>query len=514
MTHLTYICGLLLVLFSPFSLLAKPSQPIAPQSKSKTVSILFFNDAHQVMPVSDQLGIRGGVARLKTIIDQVKRDNPSTLVAFGGDLAGGLLFGAVFHGHPQVAAFNQLPVDVASFGQHDFDFGSAETRKLIAESKFSWLTSNLVEQSGQPFAGIPRYLIRESGGLKIGFIGLTDDFDTTLPENIVTQQNILQSAKFAASALRRQGADVIVALCQADMPKNLQLLEQIPDIDAIFGEEQFENRSIIQFVNNRPVLSPCGNAGSVIQLDITLNQGKCTFSVRVHSVDETVASDPGLLKVEQRYQTELDTRLAEPLAQVKTPLLAGYNTDNALRRRETNLGNFVADAFRHHFGTEIGIINSGGIRAEAEGPVFTLKNAVSLLPFGNRLVVAKYTGAQLRQALEHGTSRVEMSGGRLLLVSGLSYEFDLRAPIGKRIQSVKVNGKPLKDDQMYRVALPNFLQLGGESFDMLKTDTIEPEPPTGWPLDVDVVSEYARTLRVIDIGIQGRIVVKDSLRSE
>ncbi|HMZ81099.1 MAG TPA: 5'-nucleotidase, partial [Acidobacteriota bacterium] len=107
-----------------------------------------------------------------------------------------------------------------------------------------------------------------------------------------------------------------------------------------------------------------------------------------------------------------------------------------------------------------------------------------------------------------------MSGGRLLLVSGLSYEFDLRAPIGKRIQSVKVQGKPLKDDQVYRVALPNFLQLGGESFDMLKTDTIEPEPPAGWPLDVDVLSEYARTQKVIDIGIQGRIVVRDSTNSE
>ncbi|MBI4752345.1 MAG: bifunctional metallophosphatase/5'-nucleotidase [Acidobacteria bacterium] len=513
MTHLTYICGLLLV-FSPFSLFAKPAQPIVPQSKPKTVSILFFNDAHQVMPISDHLGIRGGVARLKTIIDQVKHDNPNTLVAFGGDLAGGLLFGAVFHGHPQVLAFNQLPVDVASFGQHDFDFGSAETRKLVAESKFAWITSNLVEQSGQPFAGVPRYLIREAGGLKIGFIGLTDDFDTTLPENIVTQQNILQSAKSAASSLRKQGADLIFALCQADMSKNLQMLEQIPDIDAVFGEEQSENRSIIQFANNRPVLSPCGNIGSVVQLDIELNQGKYVFSVRVHSVDETVVSDPELLKIEHRYQTELDTKLARPLAQVKTPLLAGYNTDHALRRRETNIGNFVTDAFRHHFGTEIGLINSGGIRAEAEGPTFTLKNAVSLLPFGNRLVVAKYTGAQLRQALEHGTSRVEINGGRLLLVSGLSYEFDPRAPIGRRIQWVKVQGKPLKDDQIYRVALPNFLQLGGEGFDMFKTDTLESEPPNGWPVDVDVLSEYARTLGVIDVGIQGRIVAKDQLKSE
>lgn len=92
--------------------------------KNTVISILNFNDAHEISPVLDKLGERGGAARLKTVVDQLRRENPQTLVTFSGDLAGGKLFGGVFQGFPMVEVFNQLPIDIAGFGQHDFDFGA------------------------------------------------------------------------------------------------------------------------------------------------------------------------------------------------------------------------------------------------------------------------------------------------------------------------------------------------------------------------------------------------------
>jgi len=97
---------------------------------------LYFNDAHEISPVQDHLGSRGGVARIKTIVDKVRMQNAQTIVVFQLDLSGGTLFGAVYKGFPLVEAFNLLPLDIANFGQHDFDFGPAETKKLISASSF------------------------------------------------------------------------------------------------------------------------------------------------------------------------------------------------------------------------------------------------------------------------------------------------------------------------------------------------------------------------------------------
>ncbi|MBL8113389.1 MAG: hypothetical protein JNK60_10920, partial [Acidobacteria bacterium] len=177
---------------------------------NREATILFVTDAHEIAPVVDDLGDRGGAARLKTVVDALKRKGPGALLVFGGDLAGGTLFGGVFKGEPMVDALGRAGVGLASFGQHDFDFGSAHARSLVARSSFPWITSNLVSSDGRPFAGLPTRLLRTVGGLRVGFLGLTSGMETTTPETLalrVVQRDLVETARSEAAALKREGAE-------------------------------------------------------------------------------------------------------------------------------------------------------------------------------------------------------------------------------------------------------------------------------------------------------------------
>ncbi len=142
------------------------------ESSNRKATILYFNDAHEVSPVVNDYGDRGGVARLKTAIDEVRKKNKHTLVAFGGDLGGGTLFGGVYQGFPMVEAFNRIDIDIANFGQHDFDFGSEVTKDLVKTSAFPWISSNLVDPEGNPFADVAPIKSLISGELKLASLDL------------------------------------------------------------------------------------------------------------------------------------------------------------------------------------------------------------------------------------------------------------------------------------------------------------------------------------------------------
>ena len=471
-------------------------------------TVLYFNDAHQIDPVKDRLGERGGVARLKTIVDQVKAENPETLITFGGDLGGGVLFGAVYHGFPMVEALNLLPLDIANFGQHDFDFGSDETRRLIEASSFQWLSSNLVDAEQAPFANVPAVVIKETAGMTLGFIGLTDAMNTTTQDGKVFQNDLLESAKKAVEALQQEHVDVIIAITQTGLEVNEQLLQENPEIQAIFSEEMFENRSNIHYVQNRPIVAPCGNIGSVIRLDIHKTDKTPSLSLKVYSVDQTVPEEATMAELQKTYQKRLEADLAKPIATLISALDAGVNGDFKCRWGETNVGNLIADSFRAFHQSDIAFANGGGIRANVEAGELTMKGALSIMPFGNTVCLLELSGQDVWNALEHGASGVEEKKGRFLQISGARYEYDWSKPAGQRLLSVAVGEKPLDLSKTYSVALPSYVFSGGDGFSMMKNG--KPlVPPISARKDIEVFIEYCQNMKIIDAKTEGRIIVQN-----
>ena len=478
-------------------------QPLE-QSERSTATILYFNDGHEISPVVNQYGDRGGVGRLMTVIESVRAEKVDPIVAFGGDLGGGTLFGGVFKGFPMVEAFNAMKIDYANFGQHDFDAGIENAKKLVEQSEFQWLSSNLIDPNEDPFAGVPTYAIEERNGIVIGVVALTDAMQTTVQTDEVVQADLTESAKRAVEAIQEEAkVDVIVAYTQQSLAKDKELLLQVPEISYIFSEEEFENMSTLYQMEDRFVAKPEGNLGSVIRLDITKEDDKVSLSTNFLKVNETVQPHEGLEKIANKYQVQLEKELGQTIATITTKLDYGENHES--RFQESNIGNLIADSFRSHYEADIGFMNGGGIRASIESGNLTLKDAHSVLPFGNKPVVAEIKGENLKLALENGVSK-ELGGG-FLQVSGLSYEYAPTKPVGERILSIKVGDEPLDDQKVYKVALPNFIFAGGDGYTMFENDKILIDESNA-KTDVEIFIDYVKTLKKIDMQPECRIIVK------
>jgi 2',3'-cyclic-nucleotide 2'-phosphodiesterase (5'-nucleotidase family) len=472
-----------------------------------SVSFLYFNDGHEINPVVDKLGTRGGVARIKTLVDSVKGDK---IVAFGGDLGGGTLFGGVFKGLPMVEAFNKIPIDLANFGQHDFDAGTANTLELVKAAKFTWVSSNLIGKDGKPFGNVPEYQIYEKQGIRIGVIALTSAMDTTTQDENVKQSDVIESAKAAVEKLKKeQKPDLIVALTQEPVQDDKLLLQAVPDIRVVFTEEEAEEKSFVydfDGTGKRYIFSPQGNMGSIIRLNIgKAADGQLTLTNEILKVDEAVKEDDQLAGLAKEYQSKLEQELGKTIAVSESDLFYGDNHES--RFKETAIGNLIADAYRDYYQTDFAVANGGGIRASAAKGNFTLKDAKSILPFGNKIVVAEVTGDMVAAALETSVSAVDkLAGGFLQVSSGTSYTYNPAKPAGQRIEQVTINGKPLNKQQKYKLALSNYMYTGGDKYTMFgnaKTEVGANEALT----DVELLVAYAKKIGSIRVKEEGRIVV-------
>lgn len=450
-------------------------------------TVLYVTDAHEIAPVRDRHGERGGVARLKTAVDRVRRERPGALLVFGGDLAGGTLFG-VFRGEPMVDALGRAGVGLATFGQHDFDFGAAHARALVARAAFPYLTSNLVDAKGAPFAGLPTRRLVTLSGLRVGFLGLTDALETTAQEGTVVQADLVASARREASALRRDGAEAIVALTQADREVNERLLREVALLDAVLTEEESETLSTVRFVSGRPIAAPCGNIGSVVELALSGRRGAICASVTAHPVDATVSPDADLAAEERRWMAVLEEKLSAPIGR-----LAGTLEADGSRERETPLGRLVADAYREATRADAALVAGSSLRADLPAGALVKRHAVAVLPFGNRVVLLELTGAALRATLERGLGVSHRSSISLLQVSGLTYLADLAAPAGKRLLDAKVSGAPLRDGGLYRVATSSHLASGGDGFAELASAR-RLDVAGGAPVDADAFAAHISRL--------------------
>ena len=466
---------------------------------AKVATLLYFNDAHDIRPVLSGGQDRGGVARLATAINTVRDTTPNTRVVFGGDLAGGTLFGGLYKGFPMVQAFNDIGIDLANFGQHDFDFGVQNARQLVAASQFPWVSSNLVDASGAPFIAGGTYREMRVGKVDIGFLGVTDSMDTSSAGSAVRQLDVIASAKAAVSAMHKP--DIIIAVTQQPLDANRALLHEVPQIDGVLTEEMAEYDSIVTNVGGKFVMAPEGNIGSMIRLDITRARGEYTLVPSVIEIDNTVTPDPALKLVEERYQAEITANLSTPLAALQAPLLS-----DGVRQRETNIGNFVADAYRHYHGTDIGWMNGGGIRDDATGTQFTKLDAYSIVPFANKVMKVSVVGAGIRQALEDGVAKVATQGGGFPQVSGMTYAYSPTNPVGARVSNVTVGGTPLVDTQVYTAAVTNYVVNGGDGITGFAGATVL-VPEIEAPTDAEAVVQHAASLGTINAGLEGRITV-------
>jgi 2',3'-cyclic-nucleotide 2'-phosphodiesterase (5'-nucleotidase family) len=425
------------------------------------LTFLQLNDIYTLDPVDD--GRRGGMARLATLVKDLRSKNPNTLFALGGDFLSPSILSTYLRGRQMVVAFNELGLDVVTFGNHEFDFGPAVLAERMRESRFAWVSSNVRDRrTGGAFGGAQHDRLVTLGGLRVGLLGLTiaDTAHNSSPGPDVLFEDPLRIGVETATALRHRGAQVVVAVTHLDMDTDRALGDKAA-IDLILGGHEHEP---LIAESSRAIVTKAGSDGRyLVQVDLWLTRaGKIVErSWTFHEVSARIAPDPAMEKLVAGFAAQLDRELGAVVGRTEVALDARRSI---LRTQETGIGDFVTDVMRAAHGADAAFINGGGIRGDrvfAPGDL-TRRNVFELLPFTNTVLKLELTGEALRQTLEHGLAQADNQSGGFLQMSGVQLQFNPAAPAGRRITTITVGGQPLDPARRYSVAVVNFLANGGD----------------------------------------------------
>jgi 5'-nucleotidase len=460
------------------ALLLAQHAPLARQAQKRVctvrVSLLQVNDVYRFTPADR--GARGGLARVSALRKRVMRESPNAIFLLAGDTISPSVESITYKGAQMIDAWNQVGLDYSVFGNHEFDYGDDVLVQRIKESKFKWLGANVVDsKTGKTFAGTPLFDIRELGGAKVGIFGITlpETKTTSKPGPTTEFRDPCETARAIIPRMRAAGAQAVVALTHLSLAQDKALARCAADagskIDVIIGGH--EHTLLQSSSGGTPIFKMTADARELgrIDLNIDTSAGKVeSIDWEVIPVDSSVADDPAFAPVVEKY-AKLTAELAQPVGATTVPLDARSATS---RSEETNVADFIADSFRSAAGTDVALVNGGSIRADDVLPAgdLTVRDVLSILPFGNDLAAIEVTGDVLLQALEHGVSLTGPGAepGRFPQVSGIRFSFDASKPAGARVSGVTVNGQPVDLKKTYTLVTTSFVAGGGDQYAMFK----------------------------------------------
>jgi 5'-nucleotidase len=508
------------LLLSACASVRTPLPPVHPIE----VQILGLNDFHGnletpsapvslVQPDGSKVeGRFGGAAALAGTLQRLRAGRPSVTVA-AGDLIGATpLASAYFLDEPSIAALSAAGLEIAAVGNHEFDKGSAELLRMqrggcekhttrvpcrvepFRGASFSYLAANVWARGGTTL--LPGTALKQLGPMRVGFIGMTLKETATL----VTPAGVsgLLFADEAATAnalvpgLKAAGADAIVLLvhqggrvpdvyrqagCEGMSGDVLAILDKLdPAIGVVVsGHTHHAYACEVERGGASRLLTSAGKNGYLVS-DIRLVFDPATkrlISRRAENVPVGGASDPQVAGLVQRYVDAAQPASRRAVGRLPGPALKDAGDG------ESAAAALVADAQlawtrpAERGGAQIAFINATGVRTDLkpqpDGAV-TYGDIFALQPFGNNLVVKTLTGTQLKELLEQ---QFAVEGGaakvKSLLVPSAAFRFtyDLDFREGQRIQSLTLNGRPIRNEERYRVTVNNFLASGGDGFSVL-----------------------------------------------
>jgi len=467
---------------------------------TETLTILHVNDFHGSLQPTRTGADRpeeGGAARLAALVKTER--TPTTLFLAAGDLMQGTNLSNLFAGRPVIEAFNLMGLDAAAVGNHEFDDGQPALSERAAEARFPFLAANIAgDGPWQPT------LIRKVGSLRVAIFGLTTEETpvATHPRNVqgLVFNNAVETARTLVAELRPQ-ADLIVALTHLGAEEDEKLAAAAPGIDVIIGGHTHTRIEKPATIGETLLLQAYERGVFLGRLDLEVTKGKVlAHRYRLLPVTAAAGEDPAVAALVAAYLQQSGDKMNEVVGTAAVDLEGGKE---AMRSRETTLGDLVADVMREAAGADVALINGGTIRAGIPAGPVTVGAIYNVLPFDNWLISFAVTGKELRESLETGVARVEVRDGGFPQVSGMSYTFDPEAPAGSRIVAVSVGGAPLEETRRYVLATHDFLAAGGNGYTVFAGhDPVYND--SGRTLRV-VLAEWWRQRGSVSYAVDGRI---------
>ncbi len=534
-------------------LLALPAAAVAqPPSREVEVQLLGLNDFHGHLesttpgtiapdPVSPRVNA-GGAEYLATHLRAKEAENENTLIVSAGDLIGASpLLSALFHDEPTIEAMNRIGLDLNAVGNHEFDEGADELRRMqrggchpmdgcqdgtgFGGADFRFLAANVVRESTGRTLFRP-YAIKRVQGLKIGFIGMTLEGtpDIVSPAGVAGLDFLDEAEtanRYARVLRRRHGVRAVVVLlhqggvqsepggindCNGMEGEIVEIVERTTQRVDLFVTGHTHAAYNCE-IEGRPVTSASSFGRLFTDIDVTIDRRSrdvVEVSANNEIVTQNVFRATDLSDLIARYTT-----IAAPLRDRVIGRIAADITRTNDDSGENPAGNLIADAqfaATSSPGTGAAVaafMNPGGVRSEftfaqsgteGDGNV-TYGEAFTVQPFGNSLVTLTLTGAQLLEMLKQQWCGQDFA--RVLLPSvAVSYSYSSSAaaalvgqPCGgaaNPVSNLTVGGVAVDPAASYRITVNSFLAEGGDRFTVLAEGTDR----LGGAVDTDALEAY------------------------
>jgi 2',3'-cyclic-nucleotide 2'-phosphodiesterase (5'-nucleotidase family) len=434
-----------------------------------SLKIIHMNDLHgHLEPAVDKTAspasMHGGAAYFGAMVLGEKSADPQgAIVLSAGDMFQGTPVSNVFRGRPVTEIMNYLGFDAMALGNHEFDWGWPELRKMESQARFPYLAANLANKDGSAVQGIKKAIYLERKSIRIAVIGIVtpDTPFSTNPRNVKdfsfqTPESVLPGM---ISEARNAGAKLVLVLSHCGLDRDRAIAERVPGIDIIVGGH---SHTVVTppYIAGKTIIVQAGSWGNYLGvLDLQLDPA--TGRVLKYSRDnlKPVIAGPGIVPdnkingIIRKYSDKIKKEFSRVVGRTRTDLLRSPDG-------ESNLGDLICDAMRSEAAAEIAFYNSGGIRADIFKGKIRLEQAFETLPFDNVMVSMDLTGAQIRSILEHGAAR-EFG---IVQVSGMKVKINPSNPRGGRVVEALISGRALEPERTYRVATNEFLASGGDRY--------------------------------------------------
>ena len=537
--------------------LAPPVTPPAPVAQAPIeVQILAFNDFHGNLEVpgpvevADPDGskhkiVTGGVAHLAAALAGLRAGHRNTITVSAGDTIGASpLISAYYLDEPSIDAMNLLGLELNSVGNHEFDRGADElkrmqsggcvkyTRRLpcavepFGGARFRYLAANVVQADGSaifPPTALKRF-DTAAGPITIGFIGetLKDTEHLVAPSGVrgLAFKDEAETANALVPMLKAQGADAIVLLihqggrtpqftagnsCKGLYGDILPTLARLdPAITTVISGHThwaYICRGTPQVGAGR-LLTSAGKY-AYFATDLRLEFDPVSHKLVGQDAHNIVVGNGE--RGEDAAEKALVDRYAAAVAPIGNRIIGHLSAPapNHAEDAESPAADLIADSMlaatsaRDMGGAQLALVNATGVRVSLPAGEIKYAQAFSMMPFGNNLVVMTLTGAQLKAALEQQYAQPIRTGfttpAALAPSAGFTYAVDIARPAGSRLSDIRLNGKPVAPNALYRVTVNNYLASGGDNLSAFTAGT---EITDKGILDLDALVDWIAPGRV------------------
>ncbi len=488
-----------------------------PFVQAKEVTIFHTNDIESVYePIeafwNPDIEYIGGIPQLATLIKQEREKKETSFLFDAGDIFTGALSKKT-QGRISFDLYAAMGYDTLTLGNHEFEYGWEVLREVMPRAPYPVLNANIVYEGTDITLAQP-YTIVENNGVKIGVVGVmgVDAFLNTMMKKNRKGLDYLDPTETAQKYvdLIKDEVDLVVVLTHQNKTAPMQTdKENDPDVQRGFDED-YAMAGALKDVNLiigghsdnglwEPVVHP--DTGTVIVM--TFGQGKYLGEVTFDIEDgkskylggkliPVVSND--LTLEPKTSQIISDTQKAFP----ELAAIVGKIDKFAFRSyyKESNIGNLIADILRENTKADIGMMSSGSIRYDINAGDVTAETLYNVYPFKDTIAVVEAPGSVVRELFEYS---YKLSYG-LVQASGIQTEYDPSKAEGERIISINVNGEPLLDDKIYKIATYSYAATGGDGYDMLAKGKVT----MGEETITNIIIDYFKNKDMVHVPDTGR----------